>query len=262
MDTRRVYFNGGAESAIDLDGNGKFMPGTDQMGYLAKHAANRAFWTSTGNTLVSRENDTITIKPLDEQMTQVYDKMRAFLTDRNLVYVDREADIGVLAQPFANGLYLFMDSVIGTAETMRESEVDFGIVPLPKKDEAQEAYYSQIATSTSAFYLPVNLPDREMIGKVCETLSYYSHKDLVSAYYETALKSKYTRAPEDQLMLDYIRDSASTDFAFAYSNLFNNETNDIINWAWEDKDLASTYASKIKVWNKILQTLLNAKLPD
>ena len=39
-------------------------------------------------------------------------------------------------------LYLFMDSVIGTAETMRESEVDFGIDPLPKKDEAQEAYRS------------------------------------------------------------------------------------------------------------------------
>ena len=260
--TLEKFISMAEQVSVDINGDGMILAGQDQMGYLAKHAANRAFLTSTGNTIVEEQNGIVKIKGVDDRLASVYDTMRLFLTNSEIVYVDREADIGMLSQPFANGLYLFMNNVLSACETMRDSEVDFGIVPLPKMNEEQEMYYSQIATSVSAFYLPVNLPDREMIGKVCETVSYYSYKDLVDIYYEVALKSKYTRAEEDKLMLDCIREGASTDFAFTYSNLFGNQTNDIINWAWEDRELVSTYESKLQAWNGILQTLLEAELPE
>ena len=42
--------------------------------------------------------------------------------------------------PFMNGQGLFLTESIGEAHIMREMRDDFGILPYPKYDEAQESY--------------------------------------------------------------------------------------------------------------------------
>ncbi len=51
---------------------------------------------------------------------------------------------------------------------LRETNVEYGILPIPKYDEAQEKY---IADSwTGVMCVPISVSNPEMVGKTCEML--------------------------------------------------------------------------------------------
>jgi len=239
------------EGSMDLNGDGAITVGTDQIAYVAKHAANRAFLTSTDNSVfVMQDNGTPCLDGISERLTVVYDKFRPFMSDPSIAHIDEEADVILLSKPFIEGKALFLTNCLMAVEGMRDMADDYGIVPLPKYDEAQNTYRSQIATSTSALYLETTLQEADMVGHVMEVLGYFSHKDVIPTYYETALNVKYARDTQVQEMLALVRDNASTNIDFSYNTIF--WTNDVINLAWRDGELASWYAG--------LETSVNTSL--
>lgn len=86
---------------------------------------------------------------------------------------------------------------------MRGVETDFGIIPYPKYDENQSEYHSR-----ARYYFPSVVPatcqDTDFVGYMLETLNYESYKTVIPAYYETALKTKYSRDAESSGKLDLI----------------------------------------------------------
>jgi hypothetical protein len=86
---------------------------------------------------------------------------------------------------------------------MRNTDVDFGILPYPKYDDTQERYYSRVS-----YYNPTLVPktnsDLEFTGCILEALMCESENTVVPAYYEIALKTKYSRDDESSAMLDFI----------------------------------------------------------
>lgn len=230
-----------SEGSRDINGDGKIEEEFDQLAYVAKHASNRSFMTATETSLFVRDaNGVPTLEGVSERLTNVYEKMKPFLSDRSLTFVTTEPDMILLAKPFIEERALFMSNCLIAVEGMRNMQTDYGIVPFPKYDEAQENYHTQIATSTSAIYLPTTAENPEMLGTVLEALGFYSWRDVVPTYYEIALGDKYARDETVVRMLDLVRASASTNIDFAYGAIFN--TYDIINAAWEKKELASWYA--------------------
>ena len=135
---------------------------------------------------------------------------------------------------------------------------DYGIIPLPKYDESQSTYRSQLATSTSALYMETTASEPEMLGQVMETLGYFSNKDVVPVYYETALSSKYARDEQVQKVLAIVRENASTNIDFTYNTIF--WTNDVFNLAQTNTDLISWYTSKETSWKTTLEQYLNIEL--
>ncbi len=50
-------------------------------------------------------------------------------------------------------------------------EVDYGIIPIPKYDENQTQYITQIGTSTFALFVPLTAPSLDLTSKVMESLA-------------------------------------------------------------------------------------------
>ena len=57
-----------------------------------------------------------------------------------------------MLMPFMNGQGLFLTESIGEAHIMREMRDDFGILPYPKYDEAQESYQTYICDGDACVY--------------------------------------------------------------------------------------------------------------
>ncbi len=115
---------------------------------------------------------------LTERYADAQAKIRALLNNKNIAFFGSVPDAKEL---FQNSQSLFLANNIETAHIMRSMKDDFGIIPYPKFDEAQERYitYNAIGDST-AFVIPVTA-DEELSGAVLEALAYYGWKDLLPA---------------------------------------------------------------------------------
>ncbi|MBO5219792.1 MAG: hypothetical protein J6C52_10195, partial [Clostridia bacterium] len=92
--TLDAFLKMGREGSADLDGDGNITVEKDQMAYVAKHAANRGLLTSTGTSvIVTDDKGTPKMGGVSEQLSNVYDKLRPFFTDKKLTHVDTEPDM-------------------------------------------------------------------------------------------------------------------------------------------------------------------------
>ena len=149
---------------------------------------------------------------------------------------------------FAKGRALFANGQIGqSASKLADYENDFGIIPYPKYDEAQDTYYTMVDGNFSIIAIPKGISDDKlaMTGAAVEALSAYSWKNVVPKYYDVALKTRYVRDQESVEMLDLIMENRVVDFAYLYDNWqgFVFMTQDIIG---TNKEFTSTVASQVK----------------
>ncbi|MCL2519342.1 MAG: hypothetical protein FWF15_12345, partial [Oscillospiraceae bacterium] len=119
---------------------------------------------------------------------------------------------------FANGNGLLLMTQIGIIQQLRNMEIDFGLLPVPKLNEQQEKYLLNIDGHAQLMAIPITVRETEKVGAILEALSYYSHKYLVPAYYDVNLKTKFSRDNESSEMLDIIMDGRIFDFGYVYDN--------------------------------------------
>jgi len=120
---------------------------------------------------------------------------------------------------FSLGNALFMLDRVGVLCTQeyRNAPFEFGIIPIPKYDDKQEKYLTMINEHASVITVPKFNGNLDMTGKIVEALAAESHKTLVPAYYEVALKTKYSRDEESVRMLDLIFEGVVYDFGLLYA---------------------------------------------
>ena len=141
---------------------------------------------------------------------------------------------------------------------MRNMKSDFGIIPYPKLDENQESHITPIGTATGIMFIPKTASDIGLTCRVMEALGYYSMKDVVPAYYEVALRDKYTRDEEVPEMLEMIRAAMRLPFDSCYGTTINITTGaaspaNIL--AYENIEMASFYESKSNAWDAAAEKL-------
>jgi len=123
---------------------------------------------------------------------------------------------------FEKGNVLIMPEFLGNAALLRDSEVEFGIIPYPKWDDSQEGYYTTSWDAYNLFCIPATVSDYDFVGTVVENLAAGSRKLVVPAFYEVALKSKYARDVDSAEMIDIIRDGAVYNFGTVISPAASN----------------------------------------
>ena len=113
---------------------------------------------------------------------------------------------------------LFYATVCNTIPRHRDSQtLDFGILPYPKYDEAQEAYGSYVGASYSGMIcVESTIEDKAYVGTVIESLAYEGMKETTPVYYEYLLKGQFIRDEESGDMLDIIFNQRCFDLGIYY----------------------------------------------
>ncbi len=106
-----------------------------------------------------------------------------------------------------NGRTLFTLAELKESHKYRDLELTFGVLPLPKYDENQESYYSNVSVGQTVMLMPVTVSDREEAGKVIDALVYLSYRDVLPAYYDVTVSQKGLRNDDSIEMLDIVRQS-------------------------------------------------------
>jgi hypothetical protein len=109
-----------------------------------------------------------------------------------------------------------MAAEIKVADTMRESEMTFGIVPMPKYDLAQANYHTMVSRESPVTIIPVTNADPAKAGIIMDAMAYLSHRDVTPAFYDIAVSQKRLRNEESIEMLRIIRDSKFFNTGLAY----------------------------------------------
>lgn len=203
------------ESYVDLNGNSEFDNG-DQYGIsiLGTGSVVDQFTFSSGITYSTRDENNVPVLDMNnERVVNFVQKFHSICYDNpgvNLYDSDYNAeDIKAV----------FDSSAMNTLVERRADKDDFGVIPYPKLDENEKEYHSWISDNTIVCSVPVTTPEDRvgMNTAVLECMVSESRSLMLPAYYESALKNKYTRDEMSSQMLDIIHDGATTDFVAVYS---------------------------------------------
>jgi hypothetical protein len=159
------------------------------------------------------ENEGIVLNLNNERTLTAIDKLYSLLFGAQSTYFkpDNSAD-----NQFTKGRAFATCIQINSAvETLRFSDVNYGILPMPKLDDSQKNYYAGYTSYLCA--VPNNARDLNRTGIIIEALSAEGHKKILPAYYEIALKNKYLQDEESIRILDLINEAKMLDFAWCYN---------------------------------------------
>lgn len=156
-----------------------------------------------------------------------------------------------LITDFNEGRVGFMTSVLNACySTLRDVNFEYGLMPFPKYDEAQENYYTNPNYDYTVYAIPANIPEDklEMTAVVFEALSAESWKTVYPAYYDDALKGRYSTDENMAKMVDLIVDGIVYDYsyqtaiwmrpklAFMFQNCLGEQNPDLASQLAESKD--------------------------
>ena len=215
---------------------------------------------SSGLKFTDRDDDGYPVLALNNERTiSLADKLLKLFVNNPSTY--RHPDNVGHVTLFGEGRAAFLVNRFFMAEwgQIRDSEVNYGIIPAPKLDESVKNYCTAIASNTQWQMVPITEPDLEFTSAIIEYLSYYGYEQVIPAYYDITLKFKYTRGDLDgaSKMLDLIVDSSYTDFMYVndlggMQSIFRQVVNAGQN------NFASKYAEQEMVANMKLKSYIEA----
>ncbi len=242
--------------AVDLDNNEKY-DDSDSYGYILNTHGARSFVVNFGINFVKRDESGTPYISLGEERTfDVYERLYTLIHKTNDTYPNN--DMNVITKVFMDGRSLFMTSTLSMSALMREMADDFGILPMPKYDSAQEDYITY-SIGPSLCCIPNTAADPERTGAIIDAINFYTHEEVLPAYYEVALKSKYARDNDTAEMLDIIRENTFYDFGFIYGTPIGAVADIFGNALILDKreSFSSYYASLENKFKTSLETMLD-----
>jgi hypothetical protein len=174
---------------------------------------------STGLSFISKDSDDLPYFNLDLTKAQsVLERTAAIFNEDNRALIASRITgqtsnvITGIREAFLEGRALFYAEVMFHVANLRQMETDFGIIPQPKYDEAQEDYITFVNPAGSCLTVPITVASVERSGIVLEAMASESYRYLTPAYYNTALQQKYTRDNESAEMLDLLLQNPERSF--------------------------------------------------
>jgi ABC-type glycerol-3-phosphate transport system substrate-binding protein len=186
----------------------------------------RAFILSGGESFTEKTpDDYFQFRVPTEKFIEIYDRtMDLMHNNYDVLDINRIRDLGnsphiwgVATDMFGENRILFFSEVMQNIFRLRQSDADFGIIPLPKYSTEQTfvPHYVFVDTTTVAA-VPANAPDIERTSIILEAFTAESTYTVMPAYYEVSLKTKLSRDEQSGEMIDLIRASRTYDLATVY----------------------------------------------
>lgn len=245
----------------DLNGDSVIDVDNDIYAFLGNFGVTASFYIGGGGTFVSKdENDTPYLSFNSEHNYNVAEKIFEILYDPNNFYdqhtMQSVIDDAAFEKMFTNGHGIFFWMRLDNVTSMRASDTEFGILPIPKYDDSQDRYYSMVSVHTTGLItVPKTATDPARTGFILEGLSAESRYTLIPAYIDKALKGKYVRDNESEAMLDIIFSTKTYDLGDVFG--FGSLANDWLGIAGTgSSDVASFYAKHEKNAQKAIDKFI------
>ena len=158
-------------------------------------------------------------------------------------------------EDFIAGNQLFSRQFLNSGKEFRNMSDDYGVVPLPKFDEAQENYRTIAANIASFVVVLSTATDVDKVGATLELMSAETYKQVTPAFFDTVLKGKYSDSPDDAEMYDKILNSFTYNFGFCYSTVSLNGIGSLFRVLSED--LSQKYESNKIMYQTSLDDLVD-----
>lgn len=243
-----------AVGSSDLNGDGELTLEDDQLGYACALQAGRAMLAAAGMQVATKTDDgSWEYNFMNERFVDRYDAIYNLLHNTEGVVYNTTVS---LENVFKSGHLLFLGASIGSTDLLRDMEIDFGIIPMPKMDDSQEDY---VTYNFGTYYMAILLTaaNPEMSAVMLEALNAESYKSVVNVYYDTALKNKYSRDEESRKMIDLINSKCFFDFTFVNET----STDHIVMWFFQQleakqQNITSLYEGRRAGFEQKLADLL------
>jgi len=246
-----------SEAALyDINGDNTYTREADRFGTVAQTTLGSLLYFASGNLLTEKDDNDIpyaaccTGQPLDVMVG-----ISSMIAGSPSVIT---ADISNLDE-FMDGRALFAPEVLYHIESMRDCEVDIGILPAPKYDEAQKnfACYAD-GWCVNVVSIPVTNAEPDNIALLLEAMAADSLNNLTPAYFDVVLTDKYARDEQSVRMLDIILDSVVMDNANIFTWAYIEST--IADAIYKGGIVASTLEKRASSLEKAIKKTVDAFL--
>ena len=223
--------------AADINGDGT-MDGSDRWGF--------SFWTDAGYSLMHATGSvvgTINAKGEPEYCAMNEHFINSFNKIVELADKAYSFNVAVDNNPqgissFSSGNSLYDWGLVYNIIDMRSSEINFGIIPLPKYDEAQKTYYSNTnAYSTALVSVPTTVSDPSRAGLLLEAYSARGMQEVTPIFNDVQVMTKSIRDEDSAEMLELIFANQMYDIGYFFrwgdtfskvKNAFNQRSTNIV----------------------------------
>lgn len=145
-----------------------------------------------------------------EKFNSVFNK-----SDYAIMSTDNSNEV---SNAFLNQHFVFcLDSLEQASNSLRDADFSYGVLPTPKWDEAQENYITAASYTGSMYAIPTDAKNPDLSSAVIEALASEGYYRVAPAFFETALKVKYSSDDDSARMYDIIKGSIMYDFGRVYS---------------------------------------------
>ncbi|MCL2813138.1 MAG: extracellular solute-binding protein [Oscillospiraceae bacterium] len=205
--------------SADLDGDGEFGK-YDRYGFATTTDSTQGLLFASGLRIIRKDADDIPYFALngDDVMPKL-EKIAYIMRGDNIAQMMQDytgTDTHLITQAsFEENRALFYAEVMQCVIRLRQMDTDFGIIPLPKWDQNQPAYHTNIHQwACNSMAIPSNVENLERSGLILEAIAHGGAKYIRPAYYDVMLKTKFSRDEESSAMLDIIFASRSADIGY------------------------------------------------
>lgn len=245
----------------DLNANG-LIDNSDVLGVIMQkgHTLNGMFAACDTEYTNWDPNGDLVITLASEHTVDTFNKLHNLFYNTTYGLMLSNDEFGDVSKAmFSEDRVLFCPQEISFAsdDKIRDMQSDFSIIPLPKFDEQQERYCVNQYDGIPIYGFPTTVvPEQyEMLANFLEAFCSMTSQYVIPAYYDLALKNKYSRDQTTAQMIDLIHENITGDFGFYWGDSLGGLMN--IFYDNIDKDeIASTMASKQKTWDKALNRLI------
>jgi len=193
--------------------------GNSVYGYTSFNAGTLSLLLGSGERFVGRDDEGNPVLALDTQRFYDVATKIASLLGTQGYYLNANESVDSLfhyENIFMNSRALFTCAELKAASRLRTMQDPYGIVPMPKFDEAQSDYYSTKTRQAYLTVIPVTNPEPNRTGAILDAMAYVSYKDVTPVLYDVSISQKGLRNEESIEMLKIVRDTQYYDAGIIY----------------------------------------------
>ncbi len=188
----------------------------DQVGFVGEATAMSYFFNATGERTIYNDGSSLTVSPVTSRYMKAIEAYSHLVCDKSIALHDVNYPNSPI-NAFSEGRIAFLCDAVVKSPVLRNMEMDFGVLPIPRLDSTQTAYYTPVNYYWASYaVIPANNQRIDETGALLDAFAYYGHKLVRPAVYEASFDSKIARDEESREMMDIILASTTYDIGWLF----------------------------------------------